>query len=442
MSETMLSIVGFATIIGILLLLNRKVVAPFVAIAGMPMIACIIIGHGANLNQYITKGVSSISTTGIMFIFSVIFFGVVSETGAFAPFVNKIIKATKGDPVRLMVGVFLFAAIVHLDGSGVVTTLLVVPPMFPIFKRLKMRNFTLALPLGLAAGIMNAVPWGGPTLRAATALKMDVMELWIPFIPTQVFGLLVSLVVVVMVGRGEKQRLIKEGIIVEGAPFNYEEFVPHYTEEQLKMRRPKLLIVNWILIIVVLGSMMASLLAPVAAFMVGSGLAMVINYRDAQLQRTLIEEKGKDAILMCSVIFAAGILMGVMSNSGMSTAMANTMVKLLPTSMARFMAPLIGVLSCPLSILFDPDSYYYGIMPIIAQVAETLGSSSIDIARASIIGQCTLGWPLSPMVGTFFLFTGMCEIDIGEWQKYAIKFFFPIGVAMTAFACVTGLFSF
>ncbi|MBE5972804.1 MAG: citrate transporter [Lachnoclostridium sp.] len=440
MSELVLSVAGFLTIAGILLLLNRKVVSPYVAIAGVPMITCILIGHGAHLGDYITKGLGSVATTGIMFIFSVIFFGVISETGAFEPFINTIIKATKGDPVRLIIGVFFFAMLVHLDGSGVVTVLLVVPAMFPIFKKLHMRNTALALPLGLAAGIMNAVPWGGPTLRAATALKMDVMELWIPFIPTQIFGLFAALIICIFVGRGEKKRLISEGILQEGTGFNFEEFSTKPTEEQLKMRRPNLIVINWCLIIGVLGLMVSSVLAPVVSFMIGVCLALIINYRDPQVQRNLIEEKGKDAILLCSVIFAAGILMGIMGQSGMSEAMANMMVRLIPSSFSEFLAPIIGVLSVPLSILFDPDSYYYGIMPIIVEVAEALGVNGVNIARASIIGQVTLGWPLCPMIGTFFLFTGMCELDIGEWQKYAFKYFFLVGVLMTAFAWMTGLF--
>ena len=51
-----------------------------------------------------------------------------------------------------------------------------------------------------------------------------------------------------------------------------------------------------------------------------------------------------------------------------------------------------------------------------------------------------IGIEESPMIGTFFLFTGMCELDIGEWQKYAFKYFFLIGILMTGFACLTGLF--
>jgi len=437
MSETILSIAGFLTIAIILLLLNRKVMAPYVAIAIVPVITCLVIGHGAHVSDYITKGLSSIATNGVLFMFSVCFFGIMSESGAFDPFINAIIKATKGDPVRLMIGTCAFAFIGHLDGSGVTTCLLVVPPMMPIFKRMHMRNTSLAMALGLIAGVMNAVPWGGPTMRAASVLEMDVMELWIPFIPTQAVGIITSLIICIFIGRAEKKRLIAEGLL--SGEFNLDDYLPKLTEEELKLRRPKLMLINWILIIGVLGLMCASIVKPVVSFMVGVALALIINYPGADIQRKFIEEKGKDAITLCTVIFGAGILMGVMGQSGMSTAMANTLVNLIPAALSKFIAPIVGLFSIPLSILFDADSYYYGIMPVIIETAEALGVSGMDVARASIIGQMTVGWPTSPMVGTFFLFTGICELDIGDWQKYCLKYFLIVTTVMTIFACVTGL---
>ena len=442
MSETILSIAGFLTIAVILLVLNRKWTSPYVAIALAPIVTCFLIGKGAFVGEYILSGVNSIAQTGVMFIFSVAFFGIVGETGAFDPFVNRIIKATKGDPVLLMIGVFAFACIAHLDGSGVVTCMLVIPPMLPIFKRLHMKNTSFAMALGLGAGIMNAIPWGGPTMRAATVLEMDVMKLWIPFIPTQVFGLAVSLVICVLIGRQEKKRLIAEGILSENASLNMDEFTTSLTEEQQKMRRPKLLLVNWILIFFVLGLMVSGVVKPLIAFMVGTALALIINYQDPAIQRMLLEDKGKDAIGLSCIIFAAAVLMGVMGQSGMSTAMANTLVNLIPNAISKYMAPIIGVMSIPLSILFDADSYYYGIMPILIETAEAMGGSGVDIARASIIGQMTTGWPTSPMVGTFFLFVGMLDLDIGSWQKYCLKYFILVTVLMTAFATVTGMFTF
>ena len=443
MSETLiLSIAGFVTIAAILFLLNRKFVSPFVAISMIPIVTCICIGKGASLGEYILDGISSISQTGVMFIFSVAFFGILSETGAFDPIVNRIIKATKGDPVRLMIGVFLFASIVHLDGSGVVTCLLVVPPMLPIFKRLKMKNTSLAMALGLGAGLMNAIPWGGPTMRAATVLEMDVMDLWIPFIPTQIFGMIVSLIICICIGIKERKRLIAEGILSDKMQLNMDEFVPKYTEEQMQMRRPKLIWVNWLLILLSIGLLISGIMKPLVVFLIGVSLALIINYRDPAMQRKVLEDKGKDAIGLTCIIFAAGVLMGVMGKSGMSTAMATTLVELIPNAVSKFIAPIIGVMTVPLSILFDADSYYYGIMPILIKTAEAMGTSGMDIARASIIGQMTVGWPTSPMVGTFFLFTGLLNLDIGAWQKYCLKYFIFVTVAMTAFACLTGLFAF
>ena len=442
MSEIILSIAGFLTIAVILFVLNRKLASPYVAISLAPIITCVLIGKGAFVGEYILDGVSSIAQTGVMFIFSVAFFGIVSETGAFDPFVNRIIKATKGDPVLLMIGVCAFACIAHLDGSGVVTCLLVIPPMLPIFKRLHMRNTSFAMALGLSAGIMNAIPWGGPTMRAASVLEMDVMKLWIPFIPTQVFGLLVSLVICILIGSKEKKRLIAEGIFLENARLNMDEFAAKLTDEQQQMRRPKLIVLNWVLIFLVLGLMISGVVKPMIAFMVGVSLALIINYRDPATQRKLLEDKGKDAIGLTCIIFSAGVLMGIMGQSGMSAAMATTLVKLIPAAISRYMAPIIGVLTIPLSILFDADSYYYGIIPILIETAEALGTSGIDIARASMIGQMTVGWPVSPMVGTFFLFTGLLDLDIGTWQKYCLKYFVLVTVLMTLFACVTGLFTF
>ena len=38
--------------------------------------------------------------------------------------------------------------------------------------------------------------------------------------------------------------------------------------------------------------------------------------------------------------------------------------------------------------------------------------------------------------------TGLLDLDIGTWQKYCLKYFILVTIMMTAFACVTGLFTF
>jgi CitMHS family citrate-Mg2+:H+ or citrate-Ca2+:H+ symporter len=252
----------------------------------------------------------------------------------------------------------------------------------------------------------------------------------------------VALILCIGIGIKERKRLITEGVLTEKNQLDMNEFSPQLTEEQIKMRRPKLIYVNWGLILFSIVLLISGILKPLVVFMLGTALALIINYRESALQRKLLEDKGKDAIGLTCIIFAAGILMGIMGKSGMSTAMATMLVQLIPEAISRFLAPIIGIFTVPLSILFDADSYYYGILPILIETAEKLGSDGIDIARASIIGQMTVGWPTSPMVGTFFLFTGLLDLDIGAWQKYCLKYFIFVTFAMTAFACLTGLFSF
>jgi citrate-Mg2+:H+ or citrate-Ca2+:H+ symporter, CitMHS family len=66
---------------------------------------------------------------------------------------------------------------------------------------------------------------------------------------------------------------------------------------------------------------------------------------------------------MASLLLAAGVFTGIMQNSGMLKAMAQTAVAFVPAAMAKFMPIVLGVLSMPLSVLFDPDSFYFGALP-------------------------------------------------------------------------------
>lgn len=436
-----LSIVGFATIFIILFLMMRKYTTALVALTLVPCIACIAVGQVDKLPGFITSGIGKIASTGIMFIFSVSFFGIMSAVGAFDAFITRIIKFTKGDPLKVMLGTWAFTIVAHLDGSGISTILLVVPVMLPIVERLHINKNYFCLVMGITMGIMNAVPWGGPTLRAATVLEMDVMQLWAPIIPTQIFGLLIVVGFAIYFGKKEKARLVNEGLLIEGGGFNFADFTPQLTEEQLQYRRPKLLLVNWILIVLVLGMMVASILSPLASFMLGVVIALLVNFRDPKVQGQMVDEHGKNAIMLSTIIFAAGVLMGVMSGTGMSKAMASTLVNMIPVSMSPYIAPIIGFCNLPLTLMFDADSYYFAIMPIIAQTVQAFGIPAVDVARASIIGQMTTCLVISPMVATFFLFVGMNKLDMGEWQKFAMKYYFFMTTVMTIFMIITGVFS-
>lgn len=69
---------------------------------------------------------------------------------------------------------------------------------------------------------------------------------------------------------------------------------------------------------------------------------------------------------------------------------------------------------------------------------EQMGVNPIMIVRASIIGQMTTVFPISPLTGFTFLLTGLAGIDLGEHQKHTIPFVFLTTIVMIIVAVVIG----
>ena len=97
---------------------------------------------------------------------------------------------------------------------------------------------------------------------------------------------------------------------------------------------------------------------------------------------------------------------------------------------------MVGIFSVPLSLLFDPDSFYYGVMPVIANAVAAMGGSAVAVAKASIMGQMTLGFPLSPLTGATFLLLGLAGQDLGDHQKHTLPYAWLISVVMVIVGCL------
>ncbi|MEU3599569.1 citrate:proton symporter [Streptomyces sp. NPDC006798] len=203
----MLTILGFAMIATFLVLIMMKKMSPIAALVLIPALFCVIVGDGAKLGDYVIEGVGNLAPTAAMLMFAIVYFGVMIDVGLFDPIVRGILRFCKADPMRVVVGTALLAAIVSLDGDGSTTFMITVSAMYPLYKRLKM---SLVVMTGIAAtanGVMNTLPWGGPTARAATALKLDAADIFVPMIPALLVGLLFVFVLAYVLGLRERKRL-------------------------------------------------------------------------------------------------------------------------------------------------------------------------------------------------------------------------------------------
>ncbi|PTW54381.1 CitMHS family citrate-Mg2+:H+ or citrate-Ca2+:H+ symporter [Breoghania corrubedonensis] len=436
----MLALLGLGTIVLLLASIMTNKLSPLVALITIPLIAALIGGFGLESAGFMVKGIKSIAPVATMFVFAIVFFGILSDAGMMDPIIDRILKVVGMRPSRITVGTALLATIVHLDGSGAVTFLVTIPAMLPLYDRLKMRRVVLAAIAAMAAGTANMLPWGGPTLRAAASLHVNVTDVFNPMIGVQIIGLLAVFAIAYVLGLREEKRLGASGEM-DGID-RTEVHTRELTDDEQALRRPKLFLVNVALTLAVLGAMISGLVPAAVSFMLGTVIALLVNYPKPGDQKNRIDAHAKAALMMATILFAAGAFTGIMRESGMLTAMAQTAAGFVSEDFATHMPVMVGMLSMPLSLLFDPDSYYFGVMPVIAEVYQTFGGNPIAIGQASIIGQMTTGFPVSPLTASTFLLIGLSGVSLGEHQRFTIPLVFAVSVIMTVAAVILGVLPF
>jgi CitMHS family citrate-Mg2+:H+ or citrate-Ca2+:H+ symporter len=371
-----------------------------------------------------------------MFMFAILYFGIMNDSGMFDPVIDRIVRIAGNDPRRILVSTVILAACAHLDGSGATTFLIAVPALLPLYERLNIDRRLLACSVAMAAGVNNLLPWGGPTIRAATALNIPVMELYRPLIPVQLGGFVFVILVAYYLGRRERERIgftsgNGQGSDVVGT------MMPRKT---MSLRLRILFAANVILTIAVIAAMITELLQPAVAFMIGVVVALMINYPHVEDQRRRIDAHAKAALLMTSILFAAGAFIGILSGSGMLKAMAESGAGMVTPAVASHIPVVLGILSMPLSLLFDPDSFYLGVLPVIAGVASEFGVPAASVAQGALLGQMSTGFPVSPLTPSTFLLVGLAGVELGEHQRFTIPYLFATSLVMTCACLICGVF--
>ena len=432
-SGTGLALLGLATVLALLVLIMTRLLSPLVALVAVPTAAALAAGFGVTTAQMIVSGLQQTASVAAMFIFAILYFGIMTDAGMLDPIVDRILRAAGTRPARIVVGSALLGLLVHLDGSGAVTFLVTIPAMLPLYERLGMDKRILACAVSMAAGV-NFLPWTGPTLRASAALHISTADLFRPLIPVQIVGLIFVFTVAYLLGKREERRL---GLSEAPPPITDAE----RTGADRPHRRPRLFLFNVVLTLAVMGAMVSGAVDPAAAFMIGTAIALVVNFPSLTLQRARIDAHAQAAMMMAALLLAAGAFTGIMKGSGMLTAMAESIGRAVPPSMARHLPFALGLASMPLSLLFDPDSFYLGALPVVAEVGRSLNVPPIQIGQAALLGQMTTGFPVSPLTPATFLVVGLAGIELGEHQRFTAPFLFAASVLMTITCVVVGVFA-
>ncbi|MEU6552438.1 CitMHS family transporter [Streptomyces sp. NPDC046915] len=448
----MLTILGFAMIATFLVLIMLKKMSPIAALVLIPALFCVFVGKGAKLGDYVLDGVTSLAPTAAMLMFAIVYFGVMIDVGLFDPIVRGILKFCKADPLRIVVGTAVLAAIVSLDGDGSTTFMITVSAMYPLYKRLKMSLVVMTGVAAMANGVMNTLPWGGPTARAATALKLDASDIFVPMIPALAAGLLFVFALAYVLGRRERKRLGvltldealepqetetvlvgaggpggKERRATGGSGAGTDADLPEEPEDEgfqgldpdRPTLRPKLYWFNALLTVALLTAMIMEWLPIPVLFLLGAALALTVNFPNMPDQKARLGAHAENVLNVSGMVFAAAVFTGVLQGTGMVDHMATWLVGNIPDGMGPHMAFVTGVLSIPLTYFMSNDGFYFGILPVLAEAGHAHGVSSLEIARASLVGQ-----PLhmsSPLVPAVYVLVGMAKVEFGDHTRFVVK---------------------
>lgn len=412
----MLAFMGFAMILVIVYLLVESKSTPAPVFTIIPIVAALLVGVPfTELIKFIKAGVGTTMPIAALFMFSIIYFSVMTDVGMFEPMVNFLVKKAGNNVVIITIATGLIATVGHLDGALASTLLVTIPAMLPIYKKMNMRPVVLLLIIGAAMSVMNLVPWGGPVARTAAITKIDINLLWKMLIPVQVVGFFILMGVCTFLGIVEKKRgagLSAEALAADGSMIE-EEIDPKVAA----LRRPKLIWFNVLLTVGVIGLMCFTKIELYAAFMIGLAIALIVNFPNPKDQTARMKAHAPEALQMATILISSGIFLGVLNGAKMMGAMAQAMLHIIPTFVGPYLHLVMGVLSVPIGILLGTDSFFFGVVPIAISLGENFGIKPIDMANAMLIGK-NYGVLVTPHAATTYLAIGLAGVELKELLYY------------------------
>jgi CitMHS family citrate-Mg2+:H+ or citrate-Ca2+:H+ symporter len=356
----------------------------------------------------------------------------------------------------------IIALVGHLDGGGASTFCVVVPAMLPVYKRMHMRTTCLLRIAVLAMGVLNLMPWAGPTMRAASVLGMEAGSLWQTILPIQIAGILLALVHAYFTGVQEKARGagLHGKLAAEEGEVEEEEQTVQASAGDSELARPKLFVFNILLTVGVIAMLIWDVFPSYYPFMIGVAIALFVNYGfTAKMHKKIINLHAGPALMMCSTLMGAAVLMGILTSSlgadgavisaktmelpadaipSVVRCLAGLVSSILPAALGKHLPLVIGILSVPLALAFDTDSYFYGMLPVVIGIGQAFGVEALPIAVAMVVCRNCATF-ISPMVPATLLGTGLADIDIKDHIKASFMYVWGFSIICMIVAVIFGI---
>ena len=227
-----------------------------------------------------------------------------------------------------------------------------------------------------------------------------------------------------------------------------------------ELARPKLFVFNILLTVAVIAMLIWDVFPSYYPFMIGCAVALFVNYGfSAKMHKKIINLHAGPALMMCSTLMGAAVLMGILTSSmgadgkvisakvmelpedalpSVVRCLANMVAGFMPAALGKQLPLVIGILSVPLALAFDTDSYFYGMLPVVIGIGQAFGVAAQPIAIAMVICRNCATF-ISPMVPATLLGIGLAEVDIKDHIKASFLYVWAFSIICMIVGKVIGI---
>lgn len=399
----------------------------------VPTVAALLLGFSLKqIGGFATDGFRSVSNTVTMMVFAISYFGVLWEVGIFDLLIQKVLKGLGNSVLKVCFITALLSNLTQLDGSGSTTAICTIPPMKPIFEKMKIRREALMLIFSLMSGMWCMLPWTGGTMVAAAANNIDIYEMFHMGIPVLVFGVIVAYLLCIPIAMVEK----KNGAGLSDAEWDeYKKTLSRSVE--LKVSKP-VAIIDIVLTLALILGLLFGFLPSTISFMIFFGIAMIINFPSVKEQSGFIRKQAPNILSIASITLALGVLLGVTSGTGMVTELAQFLNSMLPASIAQHVLVLVCLITLPLACFIGSDNIKTLLMPTIIVMVSGYGISAVTVVLA-IQTMIFCSANLTLFTATPYFALGLAEVSMRDHLKYSFLPIWGYSLLLLAFMVLTGI---
>ena len=141
---------------------------------------------------------------------------------------------------------------------------------------------------------------------------------------------------------------------------------------------------------------------------------------------------------MIMTLFAVGIFLGVLQGTGMIESMAGGIIQALPKALGPVIHIVVSIFSVPLILFLGTDSFYFGVLPIVTEVAGNYGVDAMSVARVMLVTE-NVGLMISPAIAVTYLACGLAGVELKDHIKANFKWLWGLSIVLLIIMVILGI---